>query len=108
MAKRGVGVREAAMRQLLAEQEASGLSVASFARQREVAAWTLYDWRRRLRERARRERAGKASFIQVKVRPEWRAPSTIQVEVRAGVRVHVPVGFDEGELRRLLGVLGSC
>jgi hypothetical protein len=30
------------------------------------------------------------------------------VELATGVRVHVPHGFEEEELRRLLEVLGSC
>lgn len=65
MAKREMGGREGAMRQLLAEQEASGLNVADFAREREMSRWTLYEWRRRLRERDQGERDSKAPFIRV-------------------------------------------
>ena len=49
-----------------------------------------------------------AQFLQVRVAQEASVPSVIEVELRAGLRVRVPLGFDEGELRRLLGVLTSC
>jgi len=94
------------MQELLAEQEASGLSVARFARGRGVSAWTLYEWRRRLR----REREPQASegFVQVHVARTQGRTATIAVELPTDVRVHVPPGFEEDELRRLLVVLGTC
>ena len=93
-------------RQILAEQRASGLSVAAFARERGLSAWTLYDWRRRLGEQAVPQE--KPEFVQVMVAPSASRASTIAVELEAGMRVHVPAGFDAAELRRLLEVLASC
>ena len=106
MAKREGKRRDEGVRELLAEQEASGLNVAAFARERGVSAWTLYDGKRRLRKRKAGAKAG--DFVQVHVRPVQAAPSSLEVELEGGMRVRVPAGFDEVELRRLLGVLASC
>lgn len=106
MAKREGGRGHGDIQTLLAEQEASGLSVAAFARKHGLPRWLLYEGRRRLRKRAERDK--KAAFVEVKVRPLRPAPRPIEVDLKTGVRVHVPVGFDAGELRRLLGVLASC
>ena len=67
MADRDGSRRDEDVQRLLAEQEASGLSVAAFARERGVPTWTLYDGRRRLRKR--KGRAKGADFVQVHVRP---------------------------------------
>lgn len=94
-------------RQVLAEQRASGLSVAAFARERGLSAWTIYEWRRRLREQSA-DRRDELDLVQVTVAPPVTRSSTIAVELEAGLRVHVPAGFDAAELRRLLEVLASC
>lgn len=106
MAKRSDKRRDEGIKELLAEQQASGLSVAAFARERGLPRWKLYEGRQRLRKR--KSRAKDADFIQVHVRPVEPASSPIEVELKAGMRVQVPPGFDEDELRRLLGVLASC
>jgi len=106
MAKRVGKRRDEGIRRLLDEQKASGLSVAAFARERGLSKWRLYEGRQRLRKR--KSRAKKADFVEVHVRPVQPARSPIEVELEAGMRVHVPPGFDEDELRRLLGVLSSC
>ena len=56
---------------LLAECDASGLSVAAFARRRGVPDKTLYYWRRRLREDS-----AHASLARVEVMPESPEPSS--------------------------------
>ena len=106
MAKRDGRQLDGDIRTLLVEQKASGLSVAAFARERGVSKWRLFEGRHRLRKRE--SRAKGADFVQVHVRPVQPASSAIAVELKAGMRVHVPLGFDEDELRRLLAVLSSC
>jgi len=108
MARRARTWRTRERRQLLAELSESGLSVAAFARDRGVSAWTIYSWRRQERERGQVEEDEPAPFIQVKVAPNREAPAPLAIELRDGLRVHVPTGFDEHELRRLLNVLSSC
>lgn len=102
MAKRDVG----SIRKLLVEQRASGLSVAAFARERGVSPRTIYEGRRRLLKR--KAHVEDIDLVQVHVRPVLPASSLIEVDLKSGVRVRVPAGFDAGELRRLLAVLASC
>lgn len=97
--------RRTQMRQLLAEQESSGLSAARFARERGMSPWLLYKWRRRVREDAGKARS---RFVEVKVASGSQPSAVIAVELASGVRVHVPRGFAEADLRRVLAVLESC
>ena len=101
--------KRARMQALLAEQEASGLSIAEFARQRDLPRWVLYEWRRRLRRAVAPEsRRGESAFAEVRVVEEARAAAPLTVELTTGHRVQVPAGFDARDVRRLLEVLGSC
>jgi hypothetical protein len=100
--------RQEQIRALVAEQEASGLTVAAFARKRAVSAWALYDWKRRTRHRADPRPEERVGFVQVKVADPPRGVPTLWVELSGGLRVHVPAGFDAGELRRLIEVLSPC
>lgn len=98
--------RHERMSRLLAELEASGLSVVRFARERGLSPWTLYEWRRRLRRKeALRERE---AFVELKLIREPSPATTMSIELPSGLRVHVPRGFEEADLRRLVGVLSSC
>lgn len=88
------------------ELKANGQSVVSFARERGLSPWTLYEWRRRLRgEVAASERK---PFVELKLGRVSSTASTMSIELPSGLRVHVPHGFEEAELRRLVGVLSSC
>ena len=97
----------------LAEQAASGLSVAEYAEEIGVTASTLYQWRRRL-ARTEGERQSRRPFglVEVAIEDEGdaaRAKSEhLVVRLEGGRGIEVPVGFDDGELRRLVGVLESC
>ena len=97
--------RRAQVDQWIQEQEASGLTVKEFAKQRGISPWTLYDWKRKRRLVTRRR--VRQSFVEVQVVAEPRADA-ITIELGAGVRLHVAQGFDEGHLRRLVAVLRSC
>jgi hypothetical protein len=102
MVRRNEARREE-MRGLLAEQETSGMSLSRFARERGMQPKTLYHWRRVLKEAHVRE-----GFVEVQVVEEARPPGAITVELPAGVRVQVPVGFEESHLRRVIAALSSC
>ncbi len=99
--------REEQVRQLVAEHEASGLSVMRFARGRGITPWRLYDFKRRARVGTTRP-AATGGFVRVKLIEPRPAASTMAVEIQSGLRVHVACGFDANELRRLIGVLSSC
>src|SRR5436190_7433715 len=79
---------------LLAEQEASGLNLIEFARERGLSPWTLYGWGRKLGRSRRRRRAeiedSKAGFVAVDVVGSAPARSEIEVQLADGVLVRVP------------------
>jgi transposase-like protein len=94
-------------RDLVAEQEQSGLSVAAFCRDRELAQSQLTYWKRRVRE------AAKAAFVEVQLaepRVHARAlgSTTIEVRLKNGRSLMVAARFDARHLRALLAVVESC
>jgi hypothetical protein len=94
-------------RDLVAEQEQSGLSVAAFCRDRELAQSQLTYWKRRVRE------AVKAPFVEVQLaepRVQARALGSTVIEVRLknGRSLMVAARFDARHLRALLAVVESC
>ena len=66
------------------------------------------EWRRRLQAKGRAARAITPKFVPLHVKPERASAVAFQVELDSGARIHVPGGFDESELRRLVEVLSSC
>ena len=94
-------------RDLVAEQEQSGLSVAAFCRDRELAQSQLTYWKRRVRE------AAKAPFVEVQlaeppVQARALGSTTIEVRLKNGRSLMVAAGFDARHLRALLAVVESC
>lgn len=86
-------------RELVEEWLVSGMSKESFARSRGVSPGTLGWWRWRLGIK----RSPEPAFLDVVVAEPVAAPDLV-VEIGA-LRVRVPVGFDAGELRRLVDAL---
>jgi hypothetical protein len=96
-------------RALLERQAESGLSVTDFAASAGVSAWTLYDWRRRLAgSDGDRDAAPRLVELSVVPSPPASMGTGIGVHLRSGHRLDVRAGFDDHELRRLIGVLESC
>ena len=98
---------------VLADQEASGLSVAEYAADLGLTATTLYQWKRRLSVSAQRSGASRSQatgLIQVSLRRESFPDEGPAFVVRlTGERcVEVPADFDGDALHRLLGVLETC
>jgi transposase-like protein len=91
--------RRAEMRGLIAEQETSGLSASRFARERGMSAWTLHNWKRRLREEST-EVASRQAFVELQVADAAGPGLPIMVELATESRVLVPRGFEGEHLRR--------
>jgi hypothetical protein len=98
-------------RELVAEQEQSGQSVAAFCQNRELTRSQLIYWKRRLRE------AERAPFVEVQLaqpgaEPRVRARAlgspTIEVRLKNGRSLMVAAGFDTRHLQALLAVMESC
>lgn len=99
---RSVPAREAAA--LLEEQQSSGLSIAAFAKSKNVAPWSLYNARTRARKEER------ASFSEIAIVNERRESPVdpIELVLPSGLTLRVGSAFDDVALRRLLGVLATC
>ncbi len=86
------------MRELLQEQERSGVSLKAFADAAEIPYTTLAWWRSRLR------RAETPRFVAVRVQDE-----VAGVEIVVGdVVVRVPAGTDAAATARLVRAIAAC
>jgi hypothetical protein len=90
-------------RGLLSEQLESGQSAAVFCRERGLAVWAFYAWKKRVRE------GEAAKFVEVAVKPacgSWRSSAVeekaIEIRLRSGMSLFVGPGFEASHLRALL------
>lgn len=103
---------------LLAEQQASGETIAAFARRIGVSASALYTWRSRFghsRSRSPKARAPSDPFVPVRVVDDERpvhalagGQSGFELILGGSTTLLVPHGLDAAELARLLEVLARC
>jgi transposase-like protein len=101
-------------RGVLGDQLSSGLSITAFCREREVSAASFFSWRRKLADRDRgvahenaveREETA-AKFVPIELpSPPSAVRSCCEVVLPDGCRIIVPVRFDAGSLREILGAL---
>ena len=90
-------------RELVEEWQRSGLPRGEFARARGLNATTLGWWRWKLGVPAVQQAT---SFLEVVVEEETVSPAPPSFVLELGeLRLHVPCGFDGGELRRLVATL---
>ena len=105
-------ITAAEARALLPELESSGLPLAEFARQRNVSRVPLYNARRAARLAASELSREKFARLTVRdsasERTSAASGSSIVVELRNGLCLRVPSGFDDANLRRVLAVARSC
>ena len=96
-------------RALLAEQQKSGQSVATFCRERGLRDGQFYDWKKRLRQHeAKPFVAVQIAAAEVLETPPRSAPivsAPLEIRLRRGRSLLVGPDFDAGHLRRLLQVL---
>jgi hypothetical protein len=85
-------------RGLLSEQLESGQSAAVFCRERGLAVWAFYAWKKRVRE------AEAAKFVEVAMKPVKPAgdDKTIEIRLRSGLSLFVGPGFEASHLHALL------
>ena len=88
---------------LLVEAKASGLSLASVARQNGVHPCRLYYAKKRLAETG----SGPTALVPVRI-VDKSEPGALDLRFPAGYSLAVPRDFDAGHLHRLLEVLSSC
>ncbi len=77
----------------------SGLTVRAFCARHHLAEPSFYAWRRLLQQRE------PAAFLPVRVVPDERPATPIELVVRGGRTLPVAAGFDPATLRQLLALL---
>ncbi len=107
-------------REVIREQEASGLSIAAFCRQRGVGQASFYNWRVKLRQQDDPANRQAAKFVPIELSavplgqgamdhsattPATAACDDFEVLLGNGRRLRVPASFDPQTLRELLDVL---
>jgi len=105
------------MCELFARWRDSGQSLMAFGKQEGMSYSKLLYWRRKLKDGAgARSRASRKdvplTLVPVEIIPDRKdeatTPGKFEVWFANGVSLDVATGFDETELRRLVGVLRSC
>jgi len=100
------------MRELFDRWARSGKSLMAFGRQEGVSYAKLLYWRRKFGDEAVSTAGAAPKFVAVKVvadqQPQHADPGKFEVWLSNGIGIDVPSGFDEAELRRLVGAIQSC
>ena len=107
MAVETMTARGREMQRVLGQCERSGLTMAEFARRRGISPHTLAWWRHRLRVTAtvRSERAAgdrPARFTEVAFDRPSRVPGVVEVVLRSGRVLRVPLAGADAEALRVL------
>ena len=127
MVKRSKAETEQFYRRLVAEHDASGLSIKAFAATRGIPPGTLSSWRHQLKQRdaarARGDGATKSPFVQVKVvgaeamgapapapeaKPASARPTVYEVVLGRDRVLRLPAEFDEARVAALVRAVASC
>lgn len=87
-------------RELIREQEQSGLSVREFCRQRQASEPGFYEWRKRLAK----EQPLKFALVEAGAKPLAEA-GVVEVALPTGERLRIGPGVDPAALRVVLSVL---
>ena len=118
-------------REVIRRQEASGLSVAAFCREQQVAPASFFAWRKKLAEADQQDgsaapaqdasgsperdavasHAARAQFVPIELSAGTPSPANFEIVDPDGYRVVVPARFDGESLREILLVLkevASC
>ena len=105
------------MRAVFGRFEESGLSLKAFGEREGIPYTTLVYWRRKFsgkegRKKTSRPAAAPAAMTPVRIVPDATTVHSrsdrFEVWLSNGVSLEVPSGFDELELRRLVGILSTC
>lgn len=85
-------------RSVLAEQRASGVSVAEFCRRRSISTPSFYNWRRRLEA----EEHVVSPFISVTLPTAHVASQSLELILSNGITLRIPAECDEAVVTRVL------
>ena len=85
----------------IADQEASGLGVEAFCRERGVCKASFYPWRRRLRSVP----AQAVSFARIETKPATESESVLELIFATGERLRIGKGADANLLQSIVVAL---
>jgi len=112
MSRRGSKEREPFWRGVIRDQKVSGLSIASFCRERKVPAASFYHWRRKLADReslSGEDATAKFVPVELPALPDATLPaatrSSCEVVLPDGCRIIVPTQCAASWLREILVAL---
>ena len=92
--------------ELVDQHAQSGLTVAAFCEARGISAPSLYTWRKRFAAPAAASTALALSFVAVEpIEDEPSSAQPLELVLRGGRCVRIPVGFDAHTLQRLVGIV---
>jgi len=94
--------RRTTWRRLLAEQQASGLSIVAWCFQQDIRETTFYYWRKRLAEPAPASSPAAPQWLALEAAPDTEAHLTLQV---GPVAITVTPGFDPALLTAVVRTL---
>jgi transposase-like protein len=86
-------------RQLIAQQEQSGVSVRAFCRQHRTSEHSFYQWRKRVAARL------PVKFALVETGRSASVEAAMELTLPAGERLRIEAGVDAATLRTVLSVL---
>ncbi len=84
---------------LIAQQQASGMSIDAFCRRHQLPASTFFAWRRKLSE------PNASMFVELTHEAEPASAAPIELVLPGGVVVRVREGFDASILRQVVEAL---
>ena len=106
------------MRELFSRWKSSGQSLMAFGKTEGVPYSRLMYWRRKLGDGVATRKASPvkpvadAEFVPIRIVPASNRPDALaepfEVWLPNGVSLNVTAGFNEAELRRLVGALSAC
>jgi hypothetical protein len=97
--------RRATWQRLLAEQQASGLSITAWCFQQDIREQTFYNWRKRLAKTEPTPSASPSQWLALAPAPTAAHGLTLQVGPGA---ITVTTGFDPHLLAEVVRVLTQC
>ena len=93
------------MQGLLRELEESGETIKAFCTRKGISTWSIYHWRRRLRDTP----TEKPTLLPIRVIDSNGSTDAIyEIGLRNGRTLKVVPGFNSSELKRLVAIVEQC
>jgi transposase-like protein len=97
------------MQELLREFEASGETIKAFCEKKGISTWSIYHWRRRLRDTAAKSSEQKPALLPIRVIDNnGSEAASYEIGLRNGRTLKVVPGFNSSEVERLLAIVEQC